>query len=104
MQADQIRELFDYHITTNRTLWDTSVSMALTDEQFTQELDYSVGSIRNQCVHLMSVDERWFSGLRGIEPPEVGFLDPEQYPNREQVRSYWDQVEAEMKSYLEFIP
>jgi uncharacterized damage-inducible protein DinB len=98
MRADQIRELFDYHITTNRRLWDTSV-MALSDEQFTQKLDYSVGSIRNQCVHLMSVDERWFCGLRGVEVPN--FLNAVHYPKREKIRTYWDRVEAEMQSYLD---
>lgn len=98
MQADRIRELFDHHISTNRRLWETSV-MALSDEQFTQHLDYSVGSIRNQCVHLMSVDERWFSGLRGLPVPD--FLDPLHYPDRASVRTYWDRVEAEMQAWLE---
>jgi len=97
MRADHIRELYDYHISTNRRLWETSV-MALTAEQFTQPLDYSVGSIRNQCVHLMSIDERWFSGLRREPLPD--FLNPELYPTRESVRAYWDTVEGRMKDYL----
>lgn len=98
MHADQIRELFDYHITANRHLWDTSV-MALSNDQFKQKLDYSIGSIRNQCVHLMSVDERWFSGLRGVAVPH--FLNPVHYPTREKVRAYWDRVEADMRAYLD---
>lgn len=98
MRADHIRELYDHHITTNRRLWETSV-MTLTDEQFNQPLDYSVGSICNQCVHLMSVDERWFSGLRGVAVPD--FLDPEDFPTREKIRDHWDRVEVDMKSYLD---
>lgn len=98
MHADHIRELFDYHITTNRRLWNESV-MTLTDDQFTQALEYSVGSIRNQCVHLMSVDERWFSGLRGVPVPD--FLNPVHYPTREKIRAYWDDVEREMRGYLD---
>jgi uncharacterized damage-inducible protein DinB len=98
MRADHIREVYDHHITTNRRLWETSV-MTLTDEQFTHPLDYSVGSICNQCVHLMSVDERWFSGLRGVAVPD--FLDPENFPTREKIRAHWDRVEADMKSYLD---
>ena len=97
MQANHIRELYDYHISTNRRLWETSI-MTLTDEQFLQPLDYSVGSIRNQCVHLMSIDQRWFSGLRGVVVPD--FLNPDLYPTRAEVRAYWDTVEADMQSYL----
>lgn len=97
MQTDHIRDLFDYHISTNRRLWNESI-LTLTDEQFTRKLEYSVGSIRNQCVHLMSVDERWFSGLRGVKVP--GFLNPVHYPRREKIRAYWDRVEGEMREYL----
>ena len=98
MQTDHIRDLFDYHISTNRRLWNESI-LTLTDEQFIRKLEYSVGSIRNQCVHLMSVDERWFSGLRGVEVP--GFLNPVHYPSREKIRAYWDDVEGEMRTYLD---
>ena len=98
MQTDHIRDLFDYHISTNRRLWNESI-LTLTDEQFIRKLEYSVGSIRNQCVHLMSVDERWFSGLRGVEVP--GFLNPVHYPSREKIRAYWDEVEGEMRTYLD---
>jgi hypothetical protein len=39
--AEDIRSLYEYHFTLNRWLWDTSI-MALTDEQFTHKLGYSV--------------------------------------------------------------
>jgi uncharacterized damage-inducible protein DinB len=51
MRADEIRHLYEYHFVLNRCVWDESV-MALTDAQFVQKLDYSVGSIRNQTVHM----------------------------------------------------
>lgn len=98
MYAGQIRELYEYHISANRRLWETSIT-TLTDEQFTRHFDYSIGSIRSQCVHLMSIDERWFSGLRGIAVPD--FLKPEDYPTREDVRTHWDGVEADMRLYLD---
>ena len=98
MHSDQIRELFDYHISTNQKLWETSV-MTLSDEQFMRDLPYSIGSIRNQCVHLMSIDERWFSGLRHTLLPD--FLNPLEFPTRELVRAYWDRVEADMKAYMD---
>ena len=43
----------------------------LSHEQFTQHVDYSHGSVRDQIVHLMSVDDVWFSELRGVEPSEL---------------------------------
>ena len=98
MNADAIRQIYDYHITLNRRIWDKCV-MKLTDEQFTQPCDYSVGSVRNQVVHMMSVDERWFSGLSGKDVPT--FLNPVHYPTREKIRAYWDDVEALMREYLD---
>jgi uncharacterized damage-inducible protein DinB len=97
IHPDVIRSMFDYHYAVNRKIWDTSV-MALTDEQFRQQVDYSVGSVRNQVVHLINIDERWFSGLRGVEVP--GFTNPVYYHTREKVRAYGDQVEAGVRAYL----
>ncbi len=96
--AAQIRELYDYHLTLNRRLWTHSV-MALTQEQYLQNADYSVGSVRNQMVHLMNIEDRWFSGLRGADVP--GFADPVHYPTREALRVKWDQVEADIQTYLD---
>lgn len=98
MNADAFRKLYDYHFTVNRRIWDKCV-MQLTDAQFDQELPYSIGSIHNQIVHMMSVDQRWFSGLRGTALPD--FLKPGDFPTREAVRAFWDKVEAEMRGYLE---
>lgn len=97
MNADDFRAYYDYHFTLNRRIWNESV-MTLTDEQFLQQVDYSVGSVRNQMTHLMNIDDRWFSGLRGEEVP--GFTNPVYYPNREKIRAEWDTIEAKMQDYL----
>ena len=98
MNADNFRQLYQYHFALNRKIWDGCV-MALSDSQFTQSLDYSVGSIRNQTVHMMSVDERWFCGLRGVEVP--GFANPVHFGDRAAVRQRWDAVEADMQGDLD---
>jgi len=98
MNADAFRHFYGYHFTENRNIWETYVSQ-LTDEQFVQDAGYSHGSVRNQVVHLMSVDDTWFSGLRGVELPEP--LDPKAFESRDQVRAYWDGVETRMRAYLE---
>lgn len=65
MNADAFRHFYDYHLTENRKIWDRYV-MPLSQEQFTQAVDYSHGPVRDQIVHLMSVDEGWFSELQGF--------------------------------------
>jgi DinB family len=69
MNANALRHFYDYHFSENRKVWDTYVSQ-LSHEQFTQGASYSHGSVRDQIVHLMSVDEVWFGELRGVEPSE----------------------------------
>ncbi len=68
MTADGIRTLYDYHFALNRRVWDRCV-MSLDAARFTEELGYSLGSIRNQVVHVASVDMRWLARLRGAPVP-----------------------------------
>ena len=97
MNADAFRHFFDYHFTENRKIWDSYVTQ-LSHERFTQDVDYSHGSVRNQVVHLISVDDTWFSGLRGVEIPEP--LNPADFDNRQSIRAHWDSVEQKMRDYL----
>jgi uncharacterized damage-inducible protein DinB len=97
MNADSFRHVYEYHFTVNRKIWDTYI-VPLTDEQFTQKVEYSVGSVRNQVVHMLNIDDRWFSGLRGVEVP--GFLNPVHYAKRDKIRAKWDEVEHNMRAYL----
>jgi len=97
MNADAFRHFYEYHFTENRKIWDTYIT-PLSHERFTQGVDYSHGSVRDQVVHLMNVDEAWFSGLRGIENPES--LDPTNSDGRESIRAHWDEVEQRMRDFL----
>jgi uncharacterized damage-inducible protein DinB len=97
MNANAFRHFYDYHFTENRKIWDRYVT-PLSHEQFTQAVDYSHGSVRDQIVHLMSVDDTWFSGLRGVEIPEP--LNPADFHDRETIRGHWDNVEQNMRDYL----
>ncbi len=99
MHAEDIRILYGYHFVANRKLWDTSI-VPLTDEQFLQPLDYSIGSIRNQVVHLMDIEEGWFGGLREPAAGRAPFKNPEAWPTREKIRADWDVVEADIRTYL----
>lgn len=97
MNTNAFRYFYDYHFSENRNLWDQYVA-PLSQEQFTQPASYSHGSIRDQVVHLVSVDDTWFSGLRGMEIPEP--LDPARFDDRNVIRAHWDSVERSMREYL----
>lgn len=97
MNVNAFRHFFNYHFSENRKIWEDYV-IPLSDIQFTQTVDYSHGSVRDQIVHLMSVDDTWFCGMRGVEIPEP--LDPTHFNDRKILRAHWDHVEQNMRSYL----
>lgn len=97
MNAHAFRHFYNYHFAENRTLWDNYVRQ-LTYEQFTQPVNYSIGSVRAQLIHLMNVDEAWFSDLRQVTPPES--YEPADFDDRELIRARWDSVEQGMRDYL----
>jgi len=68
MNADAFRHFYEYHFAENRKIWDTYIPL-LSKVQFTQNVDYSHGSVRNQIVHMISAEDEWFSELRGIAIP-----------------------------------
>jgi len=97
MNANAFRHFYGYHFTENRKIWDRYIA-TLPYEQFTQNANYSHGSVRDQTVHLMSVDELWFSELQGLEPSEP-FLAAN-FDDRKIIRAHWDSVEQSMRDYL----
>ena len=97
MNANAFRHVYDYHFTENRKIWD-ACSTSLSHAQFTQTVDYSHGSVRDQIVHLMSAEETWFNELRGVEPAEP--FSPAALDDRELIRARWDRVEQQMRDYL----
>ena len=97
MNADAFRQFYDYHFTENRKIWDRHIT-SLSEELFTQGAGYSHGSVRDQIVHMMSAEEYWFSGLRGVARPEP--LDPGGLGDRAAIRSRWDSIEQDMRDYL----
>jgi uncharacterized damage-inducible protein DinB len=96
MNANAFRHLYDYHFAENRKLWDWYIK-SLSDEQFTQDVDYSHGSVRNHLIHLINVDEAWFSPLRGVDFPDG--LNPE-IADRKTIRAYGEKVEQDIRDYL----
>jgi uncharacterized damage-inducible protein DinB len=97
MNTDAFRYLYNYHFAENRKMWDNYI-LPLTHEQFTQNVDYSHGSIREQVIHLMSADDTWFSELGGAGPLEP--LPSANIDDRGIIRARWDEIERNMRDYL----
>ncbi|HEY7833041.1 MAG TPA: DinB family protein [Ktedonobacterales bacterium] len=95
MDPAVFREIYAYTFWADRQLW-TCIEQ-LTEEQFTQPVDFSRGSLREQCIHIMGVEFWWF---RFLSTGNLEFLDASDYPTRAAVRARWDTIEAEVTRYL----
>lgn len=97
MNVDYIRTLIDYHYGMYDRVWDCI--MHLTDEQFVQEVDYSIGSVRNHMIHVLEIDQRWVARLREQDLPE--YLSPDEYVTRNTVRGEWDKAVDYVMNYVD---
>jgi uncharacterized damage-inducible protein DinB len=97
MNANAFRYLYDYHFSENHKIWNDYIT-PLSFKKFVQDIDYSRGSVRDQIIHLMSVDEVWFSQLRGVIPSEP--ISSALSDDRKIIRTRWDNVERNMRDYL----
>jgi uncharacterized damage-inducible protein DinB len=97
MNAQAFRDFYNYDFAENRKIWDSAAAQ-LSYAQFTQHVGYSHGSVREQIVHLMVVDDAWFSELRGVAPAEPP--PPADGDDRAALRARWDEIEQGMRGYL----
>ena len=93
--VEQFRQMYQYDAWANRRVWACVIS--LTDEQYTQELGYSVGPIRTQILHTMAVQSWW---VHYLATGEIRYLDHDDYPTRETILPGWDRVEGATTAYL----
>ncbi|MFN8419467.1 MAG: DinB family protein [Anaerolineae bacterium] len=96
MNAQAFRHFYDYHFYEYRKLWKVYIT-SLPQELFIKDADYSLGSVRNHIIHLINVEEGWFTGLRKVdfaEPLDAAVED------RNVIRARWDQVVEGMQGYL----
>jgi len=96
MDPIQLRELFDYTYWAFDRVW--AAIDRLDDAQFTADLGYSLGSIRNQVLHLISGHRRWMCRLQGASlAPHLEFDD---FQSRASVKAEWDQAREECLRYV----
>ena len=97
MNANAFRHFYNYHFAENRKVWEHVASLSF--EQFTQKVDYSRGSVREQVVHLIDAEEMWFSELRGVEP-SAPLPDTVDVDDRDAIHTFLDKAEKNSRAYL----
>ncbi|MFW5714160.1 MAG: DinB family protein [Brevefilum sp.] len=96
MNIQSLKKMFDYTYWSFELIW-PSIDK-LSDSEFVKDLGYSMGSIRNQIIHLISSHRRWLYRLQGIEPPQhLVFTD---FPSKTSVMAEWADAKLEMFGYL----
>ncbi len=95
MHPAYLLQLYEYNQWANQRVWECVIQ--LEEDKFTQDLDYSVGSIYIQMVHTMAVEHWWLHFLR---TSTLDFLELEQFPDRATIRAKWDDVEAINRTYV----
>lgn len=90
-----LTEMIAYHYAMNERLYQ-QLSHLDTDT-FVRADDYSLGSLRNHMVHLMSVDAAWLNGLQGHPREHFTWLDPADFPTFAVAYTYAQQVAAQVQ-------
>ena len=96
MDAHYFHDLYCYTFWADRRVWGCVAQ--LSDDQFTTELDYSIGALRTQCIHTMGV-ESWC--ITFLATGELHFLDMDDYPDRASIRARWDEIEQFVLGYID---
>lgn len=96
MRVADLEALYDYSCWANQKLFD--VVSDLSQQQFTQTVAGSYGSVRNTLVHVLSAEWGWLDRCGG--PARGERLKPEDFPTAESVRELWRQVEEHMRAFL----
>jgi uncharacterized damage-inducible protein DinB len=96
VNVDYFRKLVDYNYWAHRRVWDCVTP--LTEAQFTQPHDYSMGSLHRQLVHTMEIEWLWLRRIQGER--EAKTTPATAYPSRESIRQRWHEIEAAWRGYV----
>jgi uncharacterized damage-inducible protein DinB len=95
MELNPFVNLYAYNHWANRRVWDCV--MQLSEAQFDQANDYSIGSTHIQVAHMMGVEHWWFQFLKTGELRFVSDVDRE---TRIAIRAKWDETETLIRDYV----
>lgn len=96
----QLKTLIDYNTWANQQVW--QCIMRLTDEQFKQAHDYSVGSVYAQTFHLMSTDYFTLKILDGTlaTTDRAEYPTKDAYDTREKLWAKWREIDKAFHTWF----
>jgi uncharacterized damage-inducible protein DinB len=95
-----VSSMLSYHVTLMKYLWKT-VFETVSEKEFLEDHGFSWGSLRNELVHVASVDNRWLSGLTGGSIPD--HVDFAGYPDIPSARAFADSVMERQMELLQLV-
>jgi len=96
MTVKDLERLYDYGYWANQKVF--QVVEQLTQEQFTQPVAGSYGSVRNTLVHIVSAEWGWLDRSGG--PQRGPALKADDYPDLRSVVEAWRTVEGYVREFL----
>ncbi len=96
--GELVRTMVRYHHSLTDRLWESILS--LPEEHFTAQTGYSHGSIRNQMVHLSTVEARWVQGLQGVPGARSFGYDPADYAESGRAKELWNATVRDTRLYI----
>lgn len=98
MTVERFKKMFQYNYWANDRMWQHITP--LTDEQFYRPCDYSIGSLHQQLVHMMSVEELWLKRAKAVNA-SLGLAVPDDFPTRDDIASHWQTIRHDWIVYLD---
>lgn len=90
-----IGTLWDYNYWGNHRLLDCLETIS--EDDFTKQDDYSIGSIQHQLVHIMWAELVWYNRIHDQSRPTFTVED---YPSLESIRNQWEDFDNHWRQYL----
>ena len=92
---EYLQEVYEYNYWANKRY--LTVAESLTEQQLFRQQGHSWDSVQRVLVHMMSSERMWPQRWRG-EPG--AFLDPKDFPDAASIRTYWVDVETNMRAVI----
>jgi uncharacterized damage-inducible protein DinB len=95
--TDYMVQLYQYNDWANRRV--LTVAAGLTEEELFHEHGHSWGSIFGVLLHILNAEWIWLRRWQGESPG--AFPEVEQYPTFAHLAARWDDIETEMRAFVE---
>jgi uncharacterized damage-inducible protein DinB len=99
MNKEYIQTLYNYNAWANTRILDAAAR--LSQEQLTSSGGASYDSIHAPLVHILGAQELWLARWNEVSPRTI--LDPKDFSTLGEIRSYWNEIEAHTRAFVEAI-